>query len=81
VEEELASGVAPQQVTESFWQACHGGQLETAELLLSHGAELDWVGWDGRTSLDIATEQGATGVADWLRSRGGKSAAELPAPL
>ena len=49
VEEELASGVAPQQVTEAFWQACHGGQLETAELLLARGAELDWVGWDGRT--------------------------------
>ena len=80
-EEEFASGVAPQQVTESFWQACHGGRLETAELLLSHGAELDWVGWDGRTALDIATEQGATGIVDWLRSRGGRSAGELPAPL
>ena len=59
VEAELAAGATPQDVTEAFWQACHGGQPETAALLLERGAELDWLGWNDQTPLDIAEAQGA----------------------
>jgi ankyrin repeat protein len=66
-----------EELTTAFWQACHGGRRETAELLLERGAELNWVGWNDQTPLDVAAAQGATEVVEWLRSRGGKPAAEL----
>jgi uncharacterized protein len=83
VEEYLDASPPPTQeeVTHAFWQACHGGQRRTAEVLLDRGAELNWIGWNDRTPLDIAADQdNATRnaeVVEWLRSLGGKSAAEL----
>src|SRR6266511_2912095 len=68
---------APDEVTDAFWQACHGGQRQTAEYLRDRGADLNWVGWNDRTPLDIAEAQGAGEVVEWLRSQGGRSAAEL----
>jgi ankyrin repeat protein len=68
---------APDEVTDAFWQACHGGQRQTAEYLRYRGADLNWVGWNDRTPLDIAEAQGAGEVVEWLRSQGGRSAAEL----
>jgi ankyrin repeat protein len=70
-------GVTAEDVTNAFWQACHGGQRETAEVLLRRGAAMNWVGWDDRTPLDIAAAQDATELVEWLRSQGGKPAAEL----
>ena len=43
----------------------------------TRGAELNWIGWDDQTPLDIAEAQGNREVVEWLRSRGGKPAAEL----
>jgi uncharacterized protein len=60
-------------VTNAFWCACHGGQQETAEFLLQHGADLNWVGHDGLTPLDAAIRSGADGLVPWLRQRGGVS--------
>jgi uncharacterized protein len=78
VQECFGSPTAPSadEVTEAFWQACHGGQRETAEYLLEQGADLNWVGWNEQTPLDIARAQNATEVVEWLRARGGKSASE-----
>jgi uncharacterized protein len=67
---------AADEVTHAFWQACHGGQRRTAEYLRDRGADIDWVGWDDRTPLDIAAAQDAGEVAEWLRSQGARSAAE-----
>ncbi len=40
----------PGEVTEAFWQACHGGQRHSAEYLLARGADLNWVAtWDEHT--------------------------------
>src|ERR1039457_2292592 len=41
VEELLAAspGPSPDDITEAFWQACHGGQRRTAERLLASGAD------------------------------------------
>jgi uncharacterized protein len=69
-----ATPPAPDEVTHAFWQACHGGQRETAEYLLDRGADLNWVGWNDRTPLDIASAQGANDMVEWLRSRGATSA-------
>jgi ankyrin repeat protein len=73
-----STGEPPDEVTVSFWAACHGGQREAAAYLLERGAELNWVSaWDGLTPLDAAEREGADDVVEWLRARGGKSAAEL----
>ncbi|HZD03195.1 MAG TPA: ankyrin repeat domain-containing protein [Actinomycetes bacterium] len=79
VEEAFASSPPPtrQEVTEVFWQACHGGQRQVAEYLLGRGADLNWAAsWDGRTPLDIARNQGAEELVDWLGSQGARSAGE-----
>src|SRR5215218_3601020 len=49
----------PDEVTDAFWQACHGGQRQTAEYLRDRGADLNWVGWNEQTPLDIAVAQDA----------------------
>lgn len=77
--EDYFSGDAPpasEEITKAFWLACHGGQRETAEYLLDHGAELDWIGYDGLTALDAARREGTDEVISWLRSRGARSAGE-----
>jgi uncharacterized protein len=62
------------QVTAAFWLACHGGQRSTAEYLLSHGADINWVGYDGLTPIDAALRSGHEDLAEWLRRRGARSA-------
>jgi len=68
---------APDVVTNAFWCACHGGQLAMAEFLLSHGADLNWVGHDGLSPLDAATGSGAAALVEWLRQKGALLAREL----
>jgi ankyrin repeat protein len=67
----------PDQVTNAFWNACHGGQRQTAEYLLGRGAELNWVGYDGLTPLAAARRSDAKELLAWLRDQGAKSAEEL----
>lgn len=57
-------------ITSSFWGACHGGQVATAAVLLEHGADLGWVGYDGLTPLAAARRSGADEVVSWLEQRG-----------
>ena len=42
----LADAARPAQddVTNTFWSACHRGQRQATEFLLERGAELNWVG-------------------------------------
>jgi ankyrin repeat protein len=68
-----ASPPTQQQLTDAFWQACHGGQRRMAEYLLSLGADLNGKpSWGDDTPLDVADSQG-TGrefLVTWLRSLG-----------
>ena len=66
-----------EDVTHSFWLACHGGQLAAADFLLARGADLDRVGHVKLTPLDAAARAGAEEVVGWLRERGARSAADL----
>jgi uncharacterized protein len=71
----------PDDTTQAFWYACHGGQQLAAEYLLEGGAELNWVStWDQLTPLDAARRSGAGELAEWLRGRGARSARELGSP-
>jgi ankyrin repeat protein len=60
VEKQCACDPAPATdvVTNAFWGACHGGQLIAAQYLLSRGANLNWVGHDRLTPLDLAARNG-----------------------
>jgi ankyrin repeat protein len=63
-------------VTNAFWHACRGGQRETAEFLLQRGADLNWIGYDHRTPLDVARESDAVQLIDWLLEQGATTATE-----
>ena len=54
-----------------LWCAAHGGQRDTAELLLERGGDPAWVGHDGLTAAAAAERSGAHELAAWLREAGG----------
>lgn len=68
----------PDDLTVSFWCACHGGQPSAASYLLDRGADLNWVSvWDELTPLDAAVRAGADELVAWLRDRGAQAASDL----
>jgi uncharacterized protein len=67
------------EATNAFWHACRGGQLQTAEYLFGRGARLNWIGYDGKTPLHAAHDNGAMDLMIWLRSRGAKFTKEIEA--
>jgi ankyrin repeat protein len=60
---------APDEITNAFWCACHGGQRGAAEYLLARGADIDWVGYDGLTPVGAAKRSGAEELVEWLRKQ------------
>jgi uncharacterized protein len=64
----------PEDINEAFWQACHGGQLRAAALLLSHGADIHAVPAyaAGGTVMDIAAGPDTRRelLVGWLRDQG-----------
>jgi len=73
--EQLLSGATQAQIDDAFWQACHGGQLRAATLLLARGASLDHVPWHSKdTPLAAARNPGTRRdlLAAWLVERGAK---------
>lgn len=78
VEEFVAGGADPEEVTSAFWGACHGGQLSTARYLLSRGADIDWIGCGGLTPLDAALTSENGPLIDWLGSAGARTRDEIP---
>lgn len=63
----------PQQLTDAFWQACHGSQRRMAEYLLTLGAELNGTpSWGDNTALDAADglDTGREALVNWLRAQG-----------
>ena len=65
-----ANAPTAQTITTSFWGACHGGHTETAAVLLEHGADINWIGYDDLTPLDAARRAEAPSVVAWLEQRG-----------
>ena len=73
VEQLLAARPAPADLTEAFWQACHGGQRRTAERLLASGADPDGKpGYSDQTAAEVAAKPGTQrdNLITWLRDRG-----------
>jgi ankyrin repeat protein len=66
------SAPSPDDITEAFWQACHGGQRRTAERLLASGADLNAaLGYSNQTSAEAAAEPGTQrqNLITWLHDR------------
>ena len=61
---------AQEELDNALWCAAHGGQRDTAELLLDRGADPAWVGHDDLTAAAAAERSGAHELAAWLRERG-----------
>ncbi|HUE12614.1 MAG TPA: ankyrin repeat domain-containing protein [Planctomycetaceae bacterium] len=68
---------SPDDITNAFWCACHGGQRATAEYLLGRGADINWIGHDKLTPFDTARRSEAHELVAWLVDQGAKSAKEL----
>jgi ankyrin repeat protein len=72
VEQLLAASPAPtpDEITEAFWQACHGGQRRTAERLLASGADPNGKpGYSDQTPAEVAAEPGTqrANLITWLQ--------------
>ena len=65
------------EITNAFWNACHGGQLEAAQYLLGHHPSLNWVGHGGLTPLDAAARNGSQELVEWLRKQEARSSKPL----
>jgi ketosteroid isomerase-like protein/ankyrin repeat protein len=63
---------AQQELDNALWCAAHGGQRETAELLLDRGADPAWVGHDNLTAAAAAERSDAHELAAWLREQADK---------
>ncbi len=69
---EFFSGATPpsiQETTNAFWHACRGGQRQVAEFLLGAGADLNWIGHDHKTPLQVARESGNGDLISWLQAQ------------
>jgi uncharacterized protein len=81
VEELIAATPAPSadDITEAFWQACHGGQRRTAERLLACGADLNaHPGYSDQTPVEVAAELDTQrqNLVTWLHDRVAAQAGE-----
>lgn len=68
----LEASASPELVNQAFWHACAGGQRRCAELLLDHGADLDYAPDYGHgTVVDAASSHGTqrANVIEWLTER------------
>ncbi len=66
--EQLVSGGAPtaDDITNACWHACRAGQLGTARLLVDHGADLGWLGYDDLTCRQAGLASGQPDLIAWL---------------
>lgn len=74
-----ASPPTQQQLTDAFWQACHGGHRRMAEYLLALGANLNGTpSWGGNSPLDAADgiDTGRQALVNWLRDQGATKSGE-----
>jgi uncharacterized protein len=70
---EMLSDATPDEINQAFWHACSGGQRRTAEVLLAHGADMQFVPqYANSTPLAAVTavETRRQTLAEWLRDRG-----------
>jgi uncharacterized protein len=79
VERHFAAADKPssKDISDAFWQACHGGQLPAAKYLLEQGADINWIpDWAKERPIKMARASGNEELVQWLLSKDAKSADE-----
>jgi hypothetical protein len=67
----LADAPSPDDLGGALWNAARNGQIAAAQLLVEHGADVNWrAPWSDETPLDIARAAGQDEVAAWLLDNG-----------
>ncbi len=62
-------------VNYAFWIACAAGRKDSAELLLKHGADVNWIpDWDEASPLDVANKGQHESLVAWLQEQGAETA-------
>ncbi len=79
--EELLAGdsPAPQELTDAFWGACHGGQRRMAEFLADLGADVNGTpSWGDSMPLDAADslDAGREALVTWLLEHGARKSSD-----
>lgn len=67
----------PETITSALWSAVKGHQRAATEFLIEVGGDVNWIGWDARTCLDVALDGDDTAFIEWLRIRGAREADEI----
>jgi ankyrin repeat protein len=72
----LAASPPPsaQEISDAFWQACHGGQRRVAEYLYARGADPHWVpDYAKESALEAAAgpDTGRQALLSWLKGKAG----------
>jgi uncharacterized protein len=57
-----------QDITNACWHACRVGQLATAKVLRSKGADTEWLGYDNLTSRQVGMASKSAELIAWLES-------------
>lgn len=58
------------EITNALWHACRGGQLAVVQYLVEQGGDVNWVGYDSKTPLDVAKESDVADLVRWLEQNG-----------
>ncbi len=68
----MAQMLMPRQIHDftALHNAAQNGQIEMAELLLAHGAEINARSQDGRTPLAFARKQNQAAMIEFLQQHG-----------
>lgn len=61
-----SGGHNAEDVTNACWHACRNGQLAAVQLLVDHGADLDWLGYDDLTSRLAGMQSESAELSAWL---------------
>jgi hypothetical protein len=61
----------PEDITEAFWQACHGGQRRVAGRLANAGADINGRpgSYSNRAPIDVAADPDTrrSNIVEWLK--------------
>ncbi len=64
----LEGAPSSQEVTNALWHCSNGGHRDVAKVLVAHGGDPNWVGWEDLTPIEVAERAGHRALAEWLRT-------------
>jgi ankyrin repeat protein len=69
--EGMLAGTAYEQadLDNACWHACRAGRVACAQVLVDHGADLEWLGYEGLTARAAGLQSGDPALALWLAAR------------